>query len=90
MGMTAKATWTTTEFEPPIRVTQYLRGMGYELTESVRLTAVDGGTDMHVVDTLLPTSLGGRVFVAMSRGIMKRDLRARSQRLKAILEPATP
>jgi hypothetical protein len=86
MGMTAKATWTTTELEPPVRVTQYLRGMGYELTESVRLTAVDGGTDMHVVDTLLPTSLGGRAFVAMSRGIMERDLRARSQRLRALLE----
>lgn len=89
MGITAKATWKTTELEPPTRVSQYLRGMGYELTESVRLTAVAGGTEMHVVDTLLPTSLGGRVFVAMSRGVMERDLRARSQRLKALLERET-
>jgi len=89
MRMTAKATWKTTELEAPVRVTQYLRGMGYELTEAVRLTAVDGGTDMQVVDTLLPTSLGGRVFVAMSRGVMERDLRARSQRLKALLERET-
>lgn len=58
MGMTAKGTWTTTELEPAARVRQVLRGIGYELTESVRLTAVDGGTDMHVVNTLLPTSLG--------------------------------
>ena len=86
MGITAKATWTTTELEAPVRVTQVLRGMGYELTEAVRLTAVDGGTDMHVVDTLLPTSLGGRAIVAMSGGIMKRDLPARAQRLKAIAE----
>ena len=86
MGMTAKATWTTTELEPPMRVTQRPRGMGYELTEAVQLTAVDGGTEMHDVITLLPTSLGGRAFVAMSRGIVTRDLRARSQRLKAMLE----
>ena len=90
MGVTAKATWTTTEFEPPVRVTQYTRGMGYELTESVQLTAVDGGTDMHVVITLLPTSLGGRAFVAMSRGIVERDLQARSQRLRALLEREAP
>ena len=64
--------------------------MGYELTESVQLTAVDGGTDMHVVITLLPTSLGGRAFVAMSRGIVERDLRARSQRLRALLEREGP
>ena len=54
MGITAKATWTTTELEPPVRVTQYLRGLGYELTESVKLTAVDGGTDMYVVDHAAP------------------------------------
>ena len=90
MGVTAKATWTTTELEPPVRVTQYTRGMGYELTESVQLTAVGGGTDMHVVITLLPTSLGGRAFVAMSRGIVERDLRARSQRLRALLEREAP
>ena len=90
MGVTAKATWTTTDLEPPVRVTQHTRGLGYELTESVQLTAVDGGTDMHVVITLLPTSLGGRAFVAMSRGIVERDLRARSQRLRALLEPEAP
>jgi uncharacterized protein YndB with AHSA1/START domain len=85
-GLTAKISWRTTELEPPVRIAQYMRGVGYELTEAVSLTAADGGTDMHVIDTLLPTSLGGRVFVAMSRGIMERDLRARSQRLKALLE----
>ena len=85
-GMTAKATWTTTEFEPPTRVTQRLRGKGYELTEAVQLTAVDGGTELHDVITLLPTSLGGRLFVALSRGIVTRDLRRRSGRLKALLE----
>lgn len=42
------------------------------------------------VDTLLPTSPGGRVLVAMSRGIMERDLRARSERLRALLERKPP
>jgi uncharacterized protein YndB with AHSA1/START domain len=89
--MTAKATWRTTQLEAPMRVTQELRGIGYRLTEAVRLTPMDGGTDMHVIETLLPTSLGGRLFVALSRGIMERDLRARSGRLKALLEQrATP
>lgn len=85
-GMTAKASWRTTKLEPPVRVTQELRGMGYELTEDVRLTPIASGTELHIVETLLPTSLVGRVFVAMSRGFMERDLRARSQRLKTVLE----
>ena len=36
-----------------LSITQVLRGIGDELTESVRLTGMGGGTDMHVIDTLL-------------------------------------
>jgi hypothetical protein len=38
------------------------------------------------VDRVWPTSVAGRVLVALSGGIMRRDLRARSARLKALLE----
>lgn len=87
LGMTATVTWTTTAFDPPARLTQLLRGMGYELTEAVDLRSMDGGTEMRVVDTLIPTSLGGRLMVALSRGIMQRDLERRFMRLKTLMEP---
>ena len=85
-GMTATVTWRTTAFEPGVRLTQYLVGMGYELWETVELTPEADGTHLKVVDTLAPTSLAGRVMVALSRGIMERDATARCARLKALLE----
>jgi hypothetical protein len=91
-GLVATAAWTTTELVPGQRVTQHLRGFGYELTEAVSLTANATGTEMSVVDTLWPTSLAGRLMVAFSRGIMERDLTTRFARLKALMqrpEPAT-
>ena len=90
-GMTATVRWTTTELEPGVRLTQHLIGMGYELTESVELSAGSPGTQMAVVDTLVPTSFAGRVMVALSRGIMERDLASRFERLRALLEsPVAP
>ena len=85
-GMTATATWTTTEFVPGARLTQHLRGFGYELTETIELTAEAPGTQMTVVTTLIPTSLAGRVMVALSRRIVERDLQSRFARLKALVE----
>lgn len=85
-GFVATASWTTTELVPGERITQHLRGSGYEMTESVTLEADGGGTTMVVVDEVWPTSLPGRVMVAMARGIMKRDMTSRSALLKAEAE----
>ena len=85
-GMVATVTWTTTEYVAGRRLSQHLRGFGYELTESIDLLPVASGTQMTVVDTLTPTSIVGRVMVAVSRGIMERDLRSRFARLQALLE----
>jgi hypothetical protein len=43
-----------------------------------------------VVDSVIATSFPGRLMVAMSRGIMERDLQARFARLKALLESRVP
>jgi uncharacterized protein YndB with AHSA1/START domain len=85
-GLTATVTWTTTELIPGARLVQHLEGFGYELTESVTLSVDTLGTQVTVVDSLIPTSFAGRLMVAMSRGIMERDLQARFTRLKALLE----
>jgi len=85
-GLTATVTWTTTELIPGARLVQHLKGFGYELTESVTLAVDTLGTQVTVVDSVIPTSLAGRLMVAMSRGIMERDLQARFVRLKALLE----
>jgi hypothetical protein len=61
-------------------------GMGYAMTEEAELEASDAGTRARFVDRVWPTSLPGRVMVAFSGGIMRRDLRARADRLKAILD----
>ena len=89
-GLVAKASFTTVTFVPGVNVTQELRGWGYKLTEAVALSAHGTGTRMTVTDTLVPTSLGERLMVALSRGIMERDLRTRFAALKALLdaEPA--
>lgn len=85
-GMTATVSWRTTEFEPGVRLTQALVGMGYELGETVELASDGAGTRVTVIDTLVPTSIVGRLMVAFSRGIMERDAQARCTRLKALLE----
>lgn len=85
-GFVAKATWTTTELVPDARVTQHLRGFGYELDETVSLAPAGAGTEMSVTDTLVPTSIAGRLLVALARGIMERDLAARFGHLERLLE----
>jgi len=84
-GMTARTTWRVTAFEPPRALTVAIVGSGYEMTESAELEAVPGGTSIRFVDRVWPTSLPGRLLVALSGGIMRRDLKARSERLVAAL-----
>ena len=85
-GIVATVRWTTTEYVAGRCLSQHLRGFGYELTESIDLVPVASGTEMTVVDTLVPTSIAGRMMVAASRGIMERDLRSRFARLQALLD----
>ena len=85
-GFVATASWTTTELVPGERITQHLRGSGYEMTESVTLEAGGEGTTMVVIDEVWPTSLPGRLMVATARGIMRRDMTSRSALLKSEAE----
>ena len=85
-GMTANTTWRVTAFEAPTRLEVAISGMGYAMTESAALEATPTGTRARFVDRVWPTSLPGRLLVALSSGIMRRDLRARAARLKALLE----
>jgi hypothetical protein len=85
-GMTAKTTWEVTEFEVATRLEVAISGMGYAMTESAALEATPTGTRARFVDRVWPTSLPGRILVALSGGIMRRDLRDRSARLKVLLE----
>jgi hypothetical protein len=45
---------------------------------------------MTVVDSVVSTSLFGRLMVAFSRRIMEGDLRARCENLKTLVEAAAP
>jgi hypothetical protein len=85
----ARTTWRVTEFAPPSVLEVAIRGAGYEMTERAELAGVGTGTRATFVDRVWPTSLAGRMLVALSGGIMRRDLRARAGRLKAILEGET-
>ncbi len=85
-GVPARSTWRVTELEPPRRLTVEIRGKGYAMTEAADLEPTSRGTRATFVDRVWPTSLPGRIFVALSGGIMRRDLHARAARLKAILE----
>lgn len=85
-GMTARTTWRVTEFAPPALLEVTIRGAGYEMTERANLEATATGTRATFVDRVWPTSFAGRVLVALSGGIMRRDLQARAARLKALLE----
>src|SRR5437867_4160142 len=89
-GMTAKTTFRVTDFDSPRRLEVAISGMGYAMTEAAELEATSAGTRARFVDRVWPTTLPGRLLVALSGGIMRRDLRARAGRLKAILERVTP
>jgi hypothetical protein len=83
-GMTATTRWRVVTLEPPDRIDVEILGMGYRLVETVTLRDVaDGkGTELRVVDRLWGTSWLGNVFVALSRGFLRRDLEARGGRLE--------
>ena len=84
-GMIARTTWSVTSFEPPRAVTVEIHGSGYAMTESAELETTPAGTRIRFVDRVWPTSLPGRLLVALSGGIMRRDLQARSEHLVAAL-----
>ena len=88
-GMTAHSTWEVLELVRPSRIRVAVRGSGYEMDETATLSARGGRTLASFVDTVRPTSLGGRVMVALSGGIMRRDLDRRARLLKAALEGVT-
>jgi hypothetical protein len=54
----------------------------------VSLESAGGGTQMTVVDTVVSTSLFGRMMIAFSRRIMETDLRARCANRKTLVETA--
>lgn len=56
------------------------------MTEAATLEPTEGGTRATFVDRVWPTSPAGRILVALSGGIMWRDLQARAERLRAALE----
>ena len=89
-GLPARTTWRVTKAEAPHRLAVEIRGMGYAMTEAAELEPIATGTRARFVDRVWPTSLPGRLLVALSRGIMTRDLRARSARLKEVLEGGPP
>lgn len=89
--MIARTTWTVTEHDAPRSLVVELKGMGYGMTEAANLEPVAGGTRATLVERVWPTSLAGRLLVALSGGVMRRDLRARTARFRAALEqPAVP
>ena len=87
-GLRVTNGFTVTELAPDARLGMRITGAGYALTETISLEAMPDGTRATVVDVLEPTSLGGRLFVALSGGFIRRDLRVRFERLKSALEPA--
>jgi hypothetical protein len=92
LGMTVTTAWKVLELDPPTRLVLLDTGRGYELRETLVLAATATGTSMTVTDTLVPTSLPGRLMVALSGRFIERDLKSRLVALKAVLEggPAAP
>lgn len=88
-GMTANTTFTVTAFDAPRHLTVAIAGMGYEMTEAATLVSTPSGTRATFVDRVWPTSLAGRLLVALSGGIMRRDLAKRAALLAAALERPT-
>jgi hypothetical protein len=84
-GLTARTSWHVVELQAPDLLQVALRGMGYEMVETVRLAAAGTGTHATFVERVWPTSLLGRVMVALAGGIMRRDLGLRSAKLQALV-----
>ena len=72
-GMTARTTWTVEELVRPSRLRVAVHGMGYEMDEEATLVATGSGTLATFIDTVRPTAIPGRLMVALSSGIMRRD-----------------
>jgi hypothetical protein len=89
-GMNVTTSWANIAFEPGVQLDSRVIGRGYSLTESVLLEPAGGGTKVTVVDTVISTSLLGRVMIAFSRRIMETDLRARCANLKMLVEAPPP
>jgi hypothetical protein len=85
-GMTARSTWEVVELVRPSRIRVAVQGSGYVMDEIATLSAGGSGTVATFVDAVRPTSLAGRVMVALSGAIMRRDLDQRTRLLKAALE----
>jgi Polyketide cyclase / dehydrase and lipid transport len=85
-GFPARTTWQVVALEAPSRLVVELHGMGYAVTEALDLDSSLVGTRVRFTEHVRPTSFAGRLMVALSGGIMRRDLRARAARLKAVLE----
>jgi hypothetical protein len=89
-GLTVTTAWENTSLVPGTRLENLITGYGYELRETIVLAVDASGTQVTVVDTLVPTSLVGRAMVAVSRGFIQRDLDARFAKLKSFLEASPP
>lgn len=87
-GRRVKNGFLITALVPDSLVSMRITGPGYALTETTTLEAASEGTRVSIVDVLEPTSLGGRVFVAVSGPFIRRDLKARSERLRSLLGDA--
>jgi uncharacterized protein YndB with AHSA1/START domain len=86
-GMTARSTWYVAALVRPSHIHVAVRGAGYEMDETVELAPTDHGTRAAFIDRVRPTSLPGRLMVALSGAVMRRDLERRAALLKATLEP---
>jgi hypothetical protein len=89
-GLPARTTWRVTALDAPSRLVVELRGMGYQMTEAIDLEGSAFGTRVRLTERVWPTSFAGRILVALSGGIMRRDLRARAALLKALTEAGAP
>lgn len=87
--MVARTTWTVTQLDPPRSLVVEVHGAGYAMTEAATLEPEAGGTRATFVERVWPTSRAGRLLVALSGGVMRRDLRARAARLKELLSVPT-
>jgi hypothetical protein len=87
-GLPARTTWRVIALEAPSRIAVEVRGMGYAMTETLELEGHGAGTRARFVERVWPTRLAGRLLVAISGGVMRRDLAKRRELLKAVLERA--
>ena len=88
--MNVTTSWENLAFEPRLGTNFRSRYRPRLQAEGVRCRSgrAGGGTQMTVVDSVVSTSLFGRLMIAFSRRIMEGDLRARCANLKTLVETA--